>query len=295
MTGSGDDGPNARMLPDGRRLHLQHGPIDLVIGADGAAREIHAAYRQAVDRFRTVLAELVTELEQLRQPTCKDNRFDGDIARRMQNATWPHAERFITPMAAVAGAVADEVLDAMLRRRSLQRAFVNNGGDIALHLDADAHYVAAIATGQLPVACTVGTVRLTGNQVGGIATSGRHGRSLSLGIADSVTVLAADAAAADAGATMIANAVDLPGSAKITRVPARMLDPDSDLGARHVTTGIGLLAASEIARALDAGLRHAAALERSGLIRAAFLSLAGSSRATGDLLLARGIQDREHA
>ena len=45
----------------------------------------------------------------------------------------------------------------------------------------------------------------------GIATSGWRGRSFSLGIADAVTVLAATAAEADAAATMIANAVDLPG------------------------------------------------------------------------------------
>ena len=56
--------------------------------------------------------------------------------------------------------------------------------------------------------------------VRGIATSGQGGRSLSRGIATSVTVLAHNAAAADVAATLIANAVDLPGHPALTRVPA---------------------------------------------------------------------------
>ena len=53
----------------------------------------------------------------------------------MHAAVAPFAEEsFITPMAAVAGAVADEILQAMRRAAPLARAYVNNGGDIALHL-----------------------------------------------------------------------------------------------------------------------------------------------------------------
>ena len=66
----------------------------------------------------------------------------------------------------------------------------------------------------------------------GIATSGRHGRSFSLGIADAVTVLARTASQADAAATIIANAVDLPGHPAIVRCRRDELQPDSDLGAR---------------------------------------------------------------
>jgi ApbE superfamily uncharacterized protein (UPF0280 family) len=67
-----------------------------------------------------------------------------------------------------------------------------------------------------------------------VATSGwrckgKGGRSFSFGIADAVTVLAGSAAAADAAATVIANAVDLPGHGAITRRPASAIDPDSDL------------------------------------------------------------------
>ena len=78
--------------------------------------------------------------------------------------------------------------------------------------------------------------------VRGIATSGWRGRSFSLGIADAVTVLAATAAKADAAATIIANAVDLPNHAAITRVPAREIAPDNDLGERLVTRAVGISA-----------------------------------------------------
>ena len=77
------------------------------------------------------------------------------------------------------------------------------------------------------------------DQVRGIATSGRHGRSLSFGIANSVTVLAKSAAMADTAATLIANAVDLPGHPAVERRPASSLRDDSDLGERLVVTGVG--------------------------------------------------------
>ena len=100
--------------------------------------------------------------------------------------------------------------------------------------------------------------------VRGVATSGRHGRSFTLGIADAVTVLAADAATADAAATLLANAVDLPGHPAIDRTPAVELAPDSDLGDRLVTVGVGHLADEEIEAALAAGHAAAEAMRRAG-------------------------------
>lgn len=261
-------GPVAAMLPGGR-LHLQHGPIDLVIGVSGAA---NSAYRAATARFRTVLEELVTELTILRQPVGPDLR--GSVAKRMRAATQPHVQRaFITPMAAVAGSVADEVLAAMRGAEGLNTAYVNNGGDIALWL----------APGQTTWAGVAGldgaglaTIELRAEDgIGGIATSGRGGRSLSLGIADSATVLAANAADADAAATLIANAIDLPGHPHITRQPASEIESDSDLGDRLVVVACGTLRDSEIDTALARGQRVAAGMVDRRLIRAAFLRLMG--------------------
>lgn len=269
-------GPQARFLPDGHRLHLHHGPIDLIIGADGPGRE--AALAGAAHRFGTVLEELVAELRLLRRPVSSGARATGRIARAMQAAVRPFAAETVTPMAAVAGAVADDILSEMVRSGGLHRAYVNNGGDVALHLSPGRSFVAAIdgiPGGKADIAAE-GPAR-------GIATSGWRGRSLSLGIADSVTVLADTAAAADAAATMIANRVDLPDHPAIARRPACALSEDSDLGDRLVTVGVGKLTANECAEALARGADYAAQCRSRGLIHAALIALGGTHRVIGDL------------
>lgn len=271
------------MLPDGKRLHLNHGPIDLIIEAFGEVEEVAAAYRQAEDRFATVLEELVAELTELRSASARTPRnFAGPTARRMERVVTRFADRFfITPMAAVAGSVADEMLDAMRRGRKLQRAYVNDGGDIAILLSPDEEMKAAIAGTGHGFTDRV-TVRFV-DPVRGIATSGWRGRSFSLGIADAVTVLADDAATADAAATLIANAVDLQGHPAIERTPARELAPDSDLGDRRVTTNVGTLTEAEVAEALERGKAVADDFVLRGLIVSAALFLNGQSRLAGAL------------
>ena len=154
---------------------------------------------------------------------------------------------------------------------------------MALHLTGDERFTAAIAAGRADRA-----VVTADSPVRGIATSGRRGRSLSFGIADGVTVLAPTAAQADAAATMIANAVDLPGSSKVTRRPARELAPDSDLGSRLVTVDVGPLDAADIDTALDRGRRFADRCLSRGLICAAHLTLAGQA-----ISLARPAAEKE--
>jgi ApbE superfamily uncharacterized protein (UPF0280 family) len=276
-------GPQAHFLVDGRRLHLNHGPIDLIVEAFGEAEERRAAYGQAVARFRTVLAELVEELPDLRRPAGAVPRaFAGLTARRMETAVAPlAAKNFITPMAAVAGSVADEVLAALLAGRRLDRAYVNNGGDSALWLAPGKSMRLAIAGTGNGFSDRI-LIRAEDNILG-VATSGWCGRSFSLGIADAVTVLARTGAEADAAATIIANAVNLPGHPAVTRVPARRLAPDSDLGDRMVTQGVGPLSSEEIAEALERGQAVADDLRRRGLIAAAALFLDGESRLSGTL------------
>ncbi|MBH0236537.1 UPF0280 family protein [Methylobrevis albus] len=280
------DPPIARLLPDGRRLHLGEGPIDLVIRADGAPEAVAAAYRAAAQRFEGLLAELCDELPLLRSPVLAGTPVpEGPVARRMHRAVAPFAERmFITPMAAVAGAVADEILAAIVAAGPLERAFVNNGGDIALHLAPGASLSAGLVDRPDRAQLFGRTEIAHADPVRGIATSGRHGRSFSLGIADAVTVLAGTAAAADAAATMIANAVDLPGHPAVTRVPANELQPDSDLGSLRVTRAVGPLGAAEIDAALARGLAAALQFRTDGLIAEAALHLAGTTRTTGPAL-----------
>jgi ApbE superfamily uncharacterized protein (UPF0280 family) len=274
-------GARAVWLPDGRRLHLQHGPIDLIVQAFGEADEVRAAYAQAVARFRPILEELVAELPTLRRPVgVMPPRAAGSVARRMLRACEPHAGVFVTPMAAVAGAVADEVLAAMLKGRTLARAYVNDGGDIALHLAPGERFeIGILAEVDRPRIAATATIEAF-MPVRGIATSGQGGRSFSLGIADAVTVLARDGAAADAAATLIANAVDI-ASPAIERRPARSLQDDSDLGDLPVVVAVGPLSDDDVDAALEAGLGEAERMRAAGLITGAFLSLRGRQRTTG--------------
>ena len=280
MTGA--ERAQIRLLPDGRRLHLQDGPIDLIIEAAGAPDAIHTAYRAAAARFRSVLDELCAELPALRAAAASEPRvFQSPVAQRMEAAVAPYAgETFITPMAAVAGSVADEILEAMLAAAGggLARVSVNNGGDIALHL-APAETATLGLVGRPDRPALFARAKLTARDgIGGIATSGAPGRSFSLGVADAVTVLARNAAEADAAATIVANAVDLPGDPRIERRPARSLQPDSDLGDRPVTREVAPLDPGSIETALERGLAVARRLTEQGRIAAAALHLQGFTR-----------------
>lgn len=275
--------PLAGLLPDGRRLHLQHGPIDLVIEAFGPREEIGAAYRQARTRFETVLTELVEELAVLRQPV-RDPRpgVAGPTAIRMMDAVWPHRDTFVTSMAAVAGSVADEVMASLIDGRSLDKAYINNSGDISVYLTPGQTLRLGIV-GQLFRPAIDGTAELSFDRpVRGVATSGWQGRSWSLGIADAVTVLAESAAAADVAATLIANNVNVEHPT-IERAPASELDDQTDLGSRLVTVDVGRLDADGVAAALNKGTQTAQHMCDCGLITAAVLVLKDEIRAIGDV------------
>ncbi|MFP6748969.1 MAG: UPF0280 family protein [Alphaproteobacteria bacterium] len=265
------------------RSRLCHGPIDLIVEMFGSKTEVDRAQAQVAAYFQEVLNGLVAELALLRRPLgAAYPMFHGPVARAMARAAWPHRDAYITPMAAVAGAVADAVLAAAVEGRVLQKGYVNNGGDIAFHLTPgetlDAGVVADLKTGGLS-----GHMHLTHGMVArGLATSGWRGRSHSRGIADAVTVLAASAAQADAAATMIANRVDVdhPG---IERVPANSLDPDSDLGELAVTVAVAPLPEGARRAALLSGVDLARGLLAQGIIMGAMLSLGDQAATVGGL------------
>ena len=284
--------PTAVILPCGTRLHLQHGPIDLIISADGQRER---AFEAADARFRTVLTELVAELDVLKQPITPTAECpNGAVAQRMHAAAMTYVGYgFLTRMAAVAGSVADTVLNAMTDGADVRRAYVNNGGDIALHLQEGESYSSAMVghdgreLGQIIIQ--------SGHNVGGIATSGRHGRSLSCGIADSVTVLSSCAAKADVAATLIANAVNLVSHPSITRLPANEVFDDSDLGKRPVVVGCGPLTQLDRNTALRAGHDCALTMVKLNTIHAAALFLQNDALATGSNMLISYSRTKEHA
>jgi ApbE superfamily uncharacterized protein (UPF0280 family) len=284
--------PVAAILPCGTRLHLQHGPIDLIISADG---QRDRAFEAARARFQTILTELVRELEVLKQPMAPTIPCPkGAVAQRMHAAAITFADYgYLTRMAAVAGSVADTILKAITDAADLRRAYVNNGGDIALHLDTGESYSTGMAShdgnglGQILIHSS--------DNVGGIATSGRHGRSLSRGIADSVTVLSSSAANADVAATLIANAVDIPNHPAILRRPANEIVDDSDLGARPVVTGCGPLSAYDRNIALCTGLDYALTMVNQNRIYAAALFLQGEALATDTNMISSHTRTKEYA
>jgi ApbE superfamily uncharacterized protein (UPF0280 family) len=277
----GGPGPVCARLDRGR-WHFQHGPIDLILAVEGEFEACERSIAACWDRFQGVLPGLVAELAQLRRPAHEQPAVQDPVAARMVRACAPFAaERFITAMAAVAGAVADELIETF-RRAGVSRAFINNGGDIALHLTPGEKY-------RVGVWSNLGRARSSDDSgrdvdsrfvvdaeipVRGIATSGWRGRSFSLGIADSVTVLANTAAAADAAATMIANAVDC-DYAGIVRVPAEQLKDDTDLGTLPVTVDVPPLPPGAIAAALEGGRAEAEYWRERGVIYAAALFLQG--------------------
>lgn len=281
-------GPRNKRGADGR-LYLQHGPIELIIEMFGDRDEVEQAQAQAVAAFDGLLDGLVAELPWLRRPLgVAYPMLRGAIAQAMARAAWPHRDELITPMAAVAGAVADHMLAAAIKGRCLEKGYVNNGGDIALYLSPGASLDAGVVTDLAAVGFGGG---LSGHvslhhdlAVRGIATSGWRGRSHSRGIADAVTVLAGCAAQADAAATMIANRVDI-NHRGIERVPANSLDPDSDLGELPVTVAVNAADLGEEARraALLAGVDRARGLVAQGVIVGALLALGDQAASVGQL------------
>ena len=267
---------------DGDRLFLQHGPINLVVRAGGPAPAVEDAYGVLIGVFPDWLGALVEELPRLRSPESPRLALPaGTTARRMAAAVRACTDGFITPMAAVAGAVADEAAAVLATRPGIERAWVNNGGDIALHLGPGTRLSVGVVP-SLREAIPRARIEIASDSaVRGVATSGWQGRSHSLGIADAVTVLSRNAAMADAAATLVANAVDIdhPG---IRREPASTLDDESDLGDRPVTVAVPALEPEAVDAALDAGMRTADALRARGVIEGAALTVQGRWRLLTD-------------
>ena len=262
------------------RLHLQHGPIDIIAHVDAPEEVRKRLYTSASNRFSTVLVELVAEMDLLKQPWSADlPDSKGGIAQKMCFAV-RGSDILVTPMVAVAGAVADEMLETMLFEAQkpdscvehIHRMYVNNGGDIAFWLNTGESFSIGVVDNPGIPELNARVSLAYESPVRGIATSCWRGRSLSLGIADAVTVLAGSAATADAAATLIANEVnvDFPG---ILKRPASEVKDESDLGMLPVTVDVPPLPVDQISEALKRGAQTAGNFIRTGKIEAAYLSL----------------------
>lgn len=145
-------------------------------------------------------------------------RHDGpapDIVRRMIAAG---RSAGVGPMAAVAGAVAETVGEALARVS--RKVVVENGGDIYLVLEGKT--TIGLFAGRSPLSMRVGLrVDPGGAPLGVCTSSGTVGHSLSRGRADAVCILARSCALADAVATAAANhiatAADIPAAVDFAR------------------------------------------------------------------------------
>jgi uncharacterized protein len=209
----------------------------------------------------------------------------GLVAQSMFQSCAPYGlldAIFVTPMAAVAGCVAQNIL-AFLKEPGIDKSWVNNGGDIAWY--APPHSPRSFSVGIPELSQSASIILRPVDQCWGIATSGWRGRSQSFGIADSVTVIAPSAGSADVAATLIANQVSLrhlvTSHPEIVQKPANQMKDDSDLGDRLVTVSVGVLSGQEVSWALAGGEIFARLLISRGWISGAVLCLQGQFRVCG--------------
>ncbi len=133
-----------------------------------------------------------------------DYPFAPSLVRGMMTAS---SLAQVGPMAAVAGALA-EVVGRDLSRHAAG-VVVENGGDI--FLTGKREYRLAIFAGTSPLSSRLG-IKIENSRpfsCGVCTSSGRVGHSLSMGLADAVTIVAESGALADAVATATANTVQL--------------------------------------------------------------------------------------
>jgi len=257
----------------------EYGPMRLVISAwvgkvpqrDGCV----SAARKAFSYFERVAA-LKNELSSpfLRDPA----PMEDPVARAMVESVREMGDKDLTPLAAVAGSLADAVAD-FLFERGMTRVLVNNGGDIAARL-----------VGDEPLRVGVGPATQQGGTVGvilldssfpswGVATSGLGGRSFTRGVASAVTVMARTASLADAAATAVANA-SFVEDASVIRRKAGEIDPGTDIPGLDVTVRVGPLSREKRSGAIRKALERAEELIEKGAILGAGVTVEGETACT---------------
>lgn len=267
MTNPTDDNPPVRVLAEDLVL-VDWGPMTLTISVwdVGKARPVMAA--QAARTALNCLGTLADFQHFLKKPVHRlpENPnlpiSAGVVHRAFQAAQ--AVSRELSPLAAVAGATADQVAAAAASMGG-DRVIVNNGGDIALRLGPTETAVVGLQhqsdreyAGRLTVRGETG--------IGGVASSGWGGRSHSPGTADLATVWAENAALADAAATLLAGETAVDGP-EIGCARACDIDPLSDLGLRPVTVSVDRLKSARKRRALARAAKTARRLHAAGQIR----------------------------
>ena len=226
------------------------------------AAEESFAYLEAVAKHQAVLSDFAENIKALPE---------NDLAQRMIQSVRAIGDIDLTPMAAVAGTIADAVADWLFIRGST-KVVVDNGGDIAIRLTANETAAVGIRP-RITHLDISHVVNLDDRQPSwGVTTSGRGGRSFTRGIASAVTVIADNASIADAAATSIANACFVEDDS-IVQIPAEQMDLNTDLKGVNVTVDVGLLSPGKKIQAVQTALSKADTLCRQKLIVGALVAL----------------------
>lgn len=210
-----------------------------------------------------------------RYPAHVDASLLSGPARVMADAVLATGDAYLTPMAAVAGTIADAAADH-LYARGAQKVYANNGGDVAIRL-AEGQSISVGVCFDLERGEVGRTVRIGPElEIGGVATSGLGGRSLTTGIASGVTVFSRRCANADATATLLADRsfIDVPA---VRRTRASEIDPDSDIADLDVVIGVGPLTEAERRRALGQVIDEARCQYERGGMRACIATVQGQT------------------
>ena len=248
------------------------GPMRLIIRAWNKGKpQIHLAHRAAEKSFM-YLERIARHRSELSRPFPKIEAPPADaLAIAMVQSVDAVGDFDLTPMAAVAGTIADAVAD-WLFGCGVTRAIVDNGGDISIRLLENETVTVGIRSDVNDRKISHVVCLDAGQITYGITTSGVGGRSFTKGIASAVTVLAARASVADAASTAIANACFVEDS-RIVQLPAEKIDPNSDLAGTLVTTEVGPLSSEKKLTAIKSAQKKAEYLLQKGVIIGAFIAL----------------------
>jgi len=272
------------------QIRFSYGPMEIGVQVAGEAETVQESC-EVFPRIAQTLLEHVQTFQPLLRMKAKELTVKPRwprVVRRMVQAVQAVSGSTLTPMAAVAGAISDELL-LNLRETAgngLVRIFVNNGGDMTLFSPHE------------PVRTGIRGASVSGHPMRemivfpmgvpyGIATSGWRGRSFSQGIADAVVVVAPSSAVADAAATHVGNHVMDDTIREVKRCRASELDPMTDIPDLQVTVSCGRLTEGKKRKALKNGRDIAQLLMDQGVIWGVGIYLQGGAE---EIAVADGIR-----
>ena len=266
-------------LLDSGAVLAECGPMRLIISAwVGKVSQPEMATKAARESFGYLEEVALFRSHLSRSWTATHGPAGASLPDRMWESVRAIGDEDLTPMASVAGTIADAVADYLFGR-GMTKVVVDNGGDVAIRLRGS-------ATARVGIRPSIRAEEIShvlsldaSESSWGVATSGLGGRSFTRGIASAVTVIAGSASLADAAATAIANATFVEDKSVIQR-PAEEMDPDTDIRGIPVTVKVGSRSQETATQALRQGLKKAEGLVAKGAILGAFIAVGGQHRMT---------------